>query len=190
MKSTNRRCSHCRKKVPAESAIIGGLRAFCSMEHLIEFTKSESGQKQITKQIRKEHREERIKVKRRGDYLREAQAAFNAYIRLRDYQDPCICCDRHHQGQYHAGHYISVGSRPNLRFDEMNVHKQSAPCNNHLSGNQAEYRKRLIKKIGEAEVLRLESDHEPKHYTIDDLKEIKAKYTAMAKELKKKYEIL
>lgn len=72
----------------------------------------------------------------------------------------------------------------------MNVHKQSAPCNNHLSGNQAEYRKRLIKKIGEAEVLRLESDHEPKHYTIDDLKEIKAKYTAMAKELKKKYEIL
>ncbi|MFK5282538.1 hypothetical protein ACI3PL_23545 [Lacticaseibacillus paracasei] len=31
----------------------------------------------------------------------------------------------------------------------------------------------------------LEGPHEPKHYSADDLKEIKAKYTALARELEK-----
>ncbi|WP_258530002.1 recombination protein NinG [Pseudomonas aeruginosa] len=67
-----------------------------------------------------------------------------------------------HDGQYHAGHYRSVGSHPELRFDEDNVHKQCAPCNNHKSGDVVNYRINLVAKIGAAAVARLEGPHERK----------------------------
>lgn len=134
---------------------------------------------------REEHKKAKERVKTRGEWLREAQAEFNKYIRLRDHGEPCISCQRHHQGQYHAGHYRTVGSSPELRFEELNVMKQCQPCNNHLSGNLVEYRKNLIKKIGLDKVEWLEGPHDPKHYTIDDIKEIKDKYKKLARDLEK-----
>lgn len=113
-----------------------------------------------------------------------AQQAFSAYIRERDANLPCISCQRNHSGQYHAGHYLSRGAHPALRFDEDNCHKQCAPCNNHLSGNIASYRINLIKKIGVERVERLEGPHEPAKYTLEDLIDVKEKYKRMTKELK------
>ena len=127
----------------------------------------------------------REKLKSKAQWAREAQTAFNAYIRLRDDADPCISCGRYHAGQYHAGHYLSVGARPELRFEPLNVHKQCAPCNSHLSGNIVLYRVALRKRIGEALVDWLEGPHPAKHYDIDALKAIKAEYTAKSRELKK-----
>lgn len=124
------------------------------------------------------------RIKPRGQWLKEAQAAFNAFIRGRDADQPCISCNRHHEGQWHAGHYLSTGARPELRFDESNVHKQCQPCNTHLSGNLILYRVWLIKKIGYEAVSRLEGPHAANHYTIDDLRAIKARYVAKLKELK------
>ena len=141
--------------------------------------------KQDAKADRRLTREAKAKLKTRRDWLREAQAAFNRFIRLRDAGKPCISCGRHHQGQYHAGHYLSTGARPELRFSELNVHLQCAPCNNHLSGNIVLYRKGLIAKIGLESVDWLEGPHEAKHYSIDELKAIKAEYTRKAKELEK-----
>lgn len=128
-------------------------------------------------------RADKERIKSRSQWLKEAQAAFNAFIRARDADQPCISCNRHHEGQWHAGHYLSTGARPELRFDEANVHKQCQPCNTHLSGNLILYRVWLIKKIGYAEVSRLEGHHAAKKYTIDDLREIKARYSAKAKEM-------
>ena len=133
----------------------------------------------------KAHREAKQRLKTRRDWMREAQAAFNRYIRLRDTGQPCISCGRHHGGQYHAGHYLSVGARPELRFDERNVNLQCAPCNNHLSGNIVLYRQGLIQKIGLAGLEWLEGPHEPKHYSIADLTEIKAQYKEKARELER-----
>ena len=116
--------------------------------------------------------------------MKDAQQVFNEFIRNRDKTEPCISCQRFHQGQYHAGHFVSVGSRPNLRFNEQNVHKQCAPCNNHLSGNIIQYRMNLIKKIGIEAVVQLETDFEPKKYTIDELKEIVQIYRKKVKMLK------
>lgn len=135
------------------------------------------------KRERKERKEAKAKLKTRRDWLREAQAVFNRFIRLRDAGRPCISCGRHHQGQNHAGHYRSTKAAPELRFDEANVHLQCQPCNTHLSGNVVEYRKELINRIGQAEVDRLEGPHEPMKYTIDDLRQIKATYQAKCKEL-------
>ena len=135
------------------------------------------------KDRKKDIRERKVKLKSKSDWLREAQSDFNKFIRVRDSELHCISCGRPHVGQYHAGHYRSVGAAPELRFNEDNVHKQCSPCNNFKSGNAIEYRINLVKKIGMAKVMQLETKHEPNHYTIDDIKEIKAIYRAKWKSL-------
>ena len=127
----------------------------------------------------------RLTLKTRRELLAEAQTAFNLWCRLRDEADPCISCGRHHQGQWHAGHYLSTGARPELRFNPDNVHKQCMPCNTHLHGNLVLYRLALIEKIGLERVEWLEGPHEPTKYSADELKAIKAEYSRKAKELRK-----
>ena len=120
-------------------------------------------------------------AKPRSKWLKEAQQAFNAWIRQRDAELPCISCGRFHEGQWHAGHYLSTGARPELRFHERNVWRQCSACNTHLHGNLVMYRAELIRRIGLAEVERLEGPCEPKKYTIDDLREIRDEYRARCK---------
>lgn len=134
---------------------------------------------------RKELRAARERIKTKGDYMREAQAAFNAWIRERDRLLPCISCGRHHQGKYDAGHYRTVGSNPALRFEELNCHKQCVPCNQHKSGDIVNYRINLVAKIGADKVAWLEGPHEPKKYTIEDLQQLKALYRQKLRDLKK-----
>ena len=115
----------------------------------------------------------------------EAQAAFNAWIRHRDDKLPCISCQRHHTGQYHAGHYRAVGSNPALRFEPLNVHKQCSVCNNHKSGNLTEYRINLLKRIGQQALDWLEGPHDAKKYTIEDLRQIRDEYRLKLRQAKK-----
>lgn len=129
------------------------------------------------------------KLKTRSEHLREAQKVFNAYIRERDRLAgyPCISSGRPLDwsgNNVDAGHYRSTGSAPHLRFVETNCHAQSKMDNRYLSGNAVDYRINLIARIGLAAVESLESDNEPRKYTIDELKAIKATYTAKLKELK------
>ena len=141
--------------------------------------------KKEVSEYRKEKKELLQALKTKSDWLKEAQIVFNNFIRLRDAALPCISCLRFHSGQYHAGHYKTVGSSPQLRFNEDNCHKQCAPCNNHLSGNIINYRINLIFKIGKERIDALESENTPKHYTIDDIKDIKLFYKAKIKEITK-----
>ena len=151
---------------------------------------------------RKKERVEKERVDRRelkarkealrphGYYVKQAQIWFNRFIRLRDHGNHCISCDRPYQQSFYlkgqlfdAGHYRSVGSSPELRFEELNVHLQCVRCNRELSGNAVEYRKRLLIKIGAKNLDWLEGPHEAKHYSVDDLKAIAAKYKSKCKEL-------
>ena len=145
----------------------------------------------VSSRVKKEKHDHQIKVKAaktRAEWLKEAQTVFNKFIRLRDDKEPCISCQRHHTGQYHAGHYRSVGSMPTLRFNELNNHKQCAPCNNHLSGNIVNYRINLIKKIGVDKVEWLEGSHDPAKYTIDDIKQIIQHYKQAIKQIESQHE--
>lgn len=126
---------------------------------------------------------EKERIKSRADWIKEAQQAFNAWIRQRDIKEPCISCQRHHEGQYHAGHLRTTKAAPELRFNEDNVNKQCSVCNNHLSGNILEYRVNLINKIGLARVESIEGNHAPVHYSIDDLKIIKNTYKEKLKSM-------
>ena len=123
-------------------------------------------------------------IKSKADWAREAQTAFNAWIRARDEGLPCISCGRHHQGQWHAGHYLSTGARPELRYTESNVHRQCAPCNTHLSGNAVLYRIGLINRIGSDAVEWLEGPHELPKWTAADYRAIRDTYRQKLKEMK------
>ena len=124
-----------------------------------------------------------LKNNDRSFQLKKTQAIFNAYIRLRDNDRNCISCGRRHEGQYHAGHYRTVGANPELRFNERNCHKQCAPCNNHLSGNLVNYRINLIANYSVEFVAFLEGPHEPKRYSIRDLKVLQKWFKRKTKRL-------
>lgn len=162
------------------------LQIVCSLRCAIDYiNKSNEKKKRLeTLRIKKDTKAKLEKLKTRQEYLKDAQRFFNQYIRCRDEAQPCISCGRYHEGQYHAGHYRSVGSSPHLRFEELNVHKQCSACNNYLSGNQVNFRRHLISKIGVERVEWLEANNEPKHYTIEEIKAIKVKYKELTKQLK------
>ena len=147
--------------------------------------KKEREAKESEKVARKAVSEARKAIKTLSEWRKDAQAVVNRYVRLRDANLPCISCGRFHQGQWHAGHYLSRGAHPELALDERNIHKQCQPCNTHLSGNQINYRKGLIERCGQDLVDWLEGPHDPNKYTIADLQGIIADYKSKIKAIEK-----
>lgn len=140
---------------------------------------------------RKITREAKARLKTRSDWLKEAQVAFNAYVRARDAGKPCICCGRPLGveavgGAYDCGHYRSVGSAPHLRFHEDNAHGQLKQCNRWGAGRAVDYRIGLIRRIGIAAVDRLEADQQPRKWTVEELKQIRDTYREKLKEVKRR----
>ena len=178
-----KRCKVCRKAFGPRLPMQSVCSPACAL--LLAQAKRAKAEKAEQVRQRKADREKREKLKSRREWEREAQQAFNAWVRERDAGRPCISCGRHHTGQMHAGHYLSVGARPELRFEPLNVWLQCAPCNTYLSGNAVAYRQALVREIGEDKVQWLEGPHEPRKHSIDDLKAIRDEYRRKARELRK-----
>lgn len=194
MKSLRRRrCKICLKWFIPERSF----QHWCSPEHreelAIQIYRSQEKRRQAKR--KKEQREKEIKardklkarklaVKPPSYFIKQAQTAFNAFIRERDKDEPCISCGRFHDGQYHAGHYRTIGANPELRFNEDNCHKQCAPCNHQLSGNIENYTPRLIEKIGQERFDLLMGSHELPKWKREDYERIRDHYRAKLKELK------
>lgn len=185
-----KKCKACRTPFEPYST----LQVACSPACALVIGRKEATKKAANeaKAKRRWVREQKARLKSRSDHLREAQQAFNAFIRARDAGKPCISCGNLPDdsglitgSRVDAGHYRSVGACPELRFEELNCHAQCVRCNQHLSGNTVEYRISLVQRIGQEAVDWLEGPHEAKHYTTDELKEIKRKYRAMKRELEK-----
>lgn len=145
--------------------------------------------KQAEKNKAREHREWKSKAKEKlmtlSDYIQICQRVFNTYIRMRDKDLPCISSGRPLNGKYDAGHYYSTGAYPNLRFHEDNVHGQSVHDNRDLHGNLIAYREGLIARIGIDRFNELEAvKNVPRHYTIDEVKELIQEYRNKIKEIK------
>ncbi|MDU7382323.1 MAG: recombination protein NinG [Enterobacteriaceae bacterium] len=149
-----------------------------------ETAKRLKAEKKAEMEGRKRAAERRQAVKPLSHFRNQAQQAFNDFIRYRDRHLPCISCGRHHDGQYHAGHFRTTGANPELRFNEDNCHRQCAPCNNHLSGNLINYRPALILKIGQVRFDALMGQHELPKWGRDDYIRIRDEYRAKLKELK------
>ena len=147
-----------------------------------ELVKKEREKK--AKQERKETKKAKEALLTHRDYLKLFQTVFNSYIRIRDKDLPCISCGKNNDKQFHAGHYRSVGSCPELRFEELNVWRQCATCNTYLHGNLIEYRKELINRIGVDKVEWLEGYQPSNKMLIAEIKEKIKEYKAKINSLK------
>jgi hypothetical protein len=180
MANSHRKCKY--KECGEFYRVADGLKDFCSEDHKIAWA-IEAGRKlRVVKA--KEEKQKHARQKRafyESDIKTRKAAAireFNTYIRERDKGLPCISCRKPvRPDDYDAGHYIPAGSNSLLRFDEVNTNGQCAfYCNHSRSGNQVEYRKGLVEKYGEAEVLRLESTSGTIKRTAEDYKKIEIEY--------------
>lgn len=154
----------------------------CSTEHAILYAREQSEKRREMQRIKianAEKRERKAALKSRKDWVREAQAVFNAWVRERDFFKPCILCGTPYAiaaqgGAWDAGHFRSVGAAPELRFEPLNCHKQCKDCNSNTRRQgkyvmpveraisiRARYRINLIDRIGLQQVEWLESHHEP-----------------------------
>lgn len=165
---------------------------WCSPEcgTVVALTKIAKQKAATARAERKEHEEKLAKFKRKADHVADCQKAFNAWVRFRDRVEPCIDCGKHASsdaltgGAYDAGHYLSRGSHPHLRFDERNVFKQLKGCNRPGGTTAASFRAGVVARIGLAAVEALEADQESRHYTVDQLIALTAHYKKKLKELK------
>ena len=162
-----KKCKVCKESFEP----LRSLQMVCSPKCGYEYAKQ-----QKDKQWKERKQKIKSDLMTRSEWLNLAQKVFNKWIRERDKDRPCISCGTYN-GKKNAGHYMSVGSTPELRFNEDNVHLQCERCNTHLSGNLINYRIELINRIGVESVEFLErKDHEPMKLTIDDIKELINKY--------------
>lgn len=173
-----KRCKQCGGEIKSPVAF----QVACSVPCAIKLARERVAKKR-QRDAKRQVREAKARLMTRSDWLKKAQVAFNRYIRLRDRDKPCISCGRYDVVQWHAGHYRSVKSAPELRFTETNVAAQCSQCNDRLSGNLVEYRKGLIARIGIEAVEDLERERPPAKWTIDEIRQIESMYKKLARVL-------
>lgn len=199
MANAKRKCKQCKEYVREYIKLPAGV--FCTIDHALTYANTKNVKIQAkaandaAKQERKELRARREAIKPKSKWLSEAQIEFNKFIRFRDHDKPCISCGRVEVeltigGQWDAGHYLSRGAYPELRFEELNCHKQCKSCNagsgKYTKKNrtvQNDFRDNLIIRIGQEKVDWLEGPHKINHYTIDYLKILKIEYRKKWREL-------
>ncbi len=163
-KPARRKCAHCREWFhPAREG-----QVVCSFECASAIGKNRqqspgSGegravkrQRESEKEGRQRRRAKRESFKTKAQWDKEAQSAFNRYIRIRDEGKPCVSCGNPLIGKSNyltgsaidASHYRSRGAASHLKFNVFNVHSACTRCNRQLSGNAVEYRIHLIERIG------------------------------------------
>ena len=190
MANAKKKCRHCKEYGLVESGVKVPLGWFCAMSCVVEHGKK--GARVSSDKRKKETLTKlRLELKTASQWRVEAQAAFNAYIRYRDRDQPCISCDAsgNHEGlggYWDAGHYRSRGAARHLSFHQHNVHRQCSRDNRYLSGNIVEYRIRLIERIGLDRVEALEHNNDTVKHDITYLRRIKKTFTAKLR-LKKKF---
>ena len=175
-------CRVCKNSFTPTRAI----QPACNLECSLKYADRVLAQSKVklAKEEKAQDRARKAAMKPRSQWLKEAQEAFNAFVRKQDEFRGCISCGTNN-GKMNAGHYRSVGANPELRFEPLNVHKQCERCNTYLHGNLLGYRAGLKGRISEESLEWLEGPHPAKHYSIDDLKAIKTKYRALARQLEK-----
>lgn len=183
-------CPHCRGKLSPgqrihEECVDGWQEARKAKQERAEA-------KRVAEQRKRERQEFKARKeasKPRSKWLAECQAVVNKYVRLRDRDLGCCSCDRpaNWDGQWHASHLRSVGAASSIRFHLWNIHKGCSICNNHLSGNLAEYLPRIRQRIGDDKVDWLFQQNNVVKHDIDYLIRLKRIIGKRLKRMEKRY---
>jgi hypothetical protein len=148
-KPKTRKCKvkSCGTRFTAYSSFV----TWCSPEcgSIIAMSKLEEQQAKKRKEERAADRLKREELKPLHYWAKRAERACNAYIRERDKGDPCISCGTYDAPEWHAGHCYTVAARPDIRYNEDNIHLQCPKCNTYQGGMVGEYKKRVVSKIGQ-----------------------------------------
>ena len=171
-----KKCVTCKTEFEPRSTLAKACSPICA----VQYAKHVRAKKQAkADKIRLEE------MKTLPQLRKECQQVFNKFIRLRDWGQPCISCGAPHTGaanSFDAGHYRSVGSSPEVRFDPRNVHGQCKRCN-RFGFDSSAYRANLIAKIGVDQVEALEAEKSAKNYTRQDIRALIITYKQKCKEL-------
>lgn len=171
-----RKCKVCGGKFTP----MRGIQTWCSPECGVTLANRLVGEKRA-----REHRTKLAESKPLSHWLELTQRVVNTYVLARDAYRPCISCGCWDAFAWDAGHYLSRGARPELRFDLANIHKQCASCNRHKGGNQVQYRLGLVARHGLAVVEALEGPHPPAKFTREGLEKLRRQVSAMTRQLAK-----
>lgn len=165
------KCCGCKERFPAETMInLNGSRfhaidcatAYAQAKGKKAIERSRAKAKRMDQVKRKQLKASLIKRTGKGGYYEKLKIEVHFYVKhvLRK-GEPCYTCDKPQSfgdsGQaFHVGHFMPAKSVDPRRFMLINLRIQCYKCNKILSGNQAEYRKRLEAEIGKDQVEWLE----------------------------------
>jgi hypothetical protein len=188
-----KKCKSCKEEFQPFNSLAQTCSIGCAIS--LVAARKERLEARKRKALRKDTRERKKALKGRSEWLKLAQTAFNAYIRWRDREDPCISCGEYVNdsdlicgSRWDCGHYLTRGAYPELRFSELNAHKQCSSCNGgagrfvkkNLTVSKA-YRERLIKKIGLDNVEWVEGQQKAQNWSIEDIEDIQIYYKDLLK---------
>lgn len=174
-----RKCRSCKERIPKVSDCSDTYQAngFCNVECLVMHSRSKRVLAEKKPRPKKDTSQDLPKQ------LELTQSVFNKFIRTLDAGKACISCGKYKCGSYvDAGHKRSVGSAPHLRFDPRNCYAQGSGCNrSHMLHDRRgglkrteivanKYDLRLRGIMGNDLVDWLDSQNEPAHYTVSELK--------------------
>jgi len=186
-----KKCASCREFFPPSRPMQKACSTACALA-LVDKAKAKEAAK-LAQQERREFSKRKEAAKTRSDWMKEAQAAFNGYVRARAiyYGHRCISSGKELSreglgGGFDAGHFRSVGSAPHLRFNLNNCWGQSKQDNRYGAGAHSEYRKGLIARRGIEVVESLEGDNTTRKFDIEYLKRIKKIFNKKSKRLLKR----
>ena len=183
-------CPHCRAKLETGQRIHQAcIDGYADAQQAKKERADAKAARMAAKVERASIRARKEAIKTIPDLIKDAQHAFNAFIRARDADKPCICCGRplgdgDVGGAFDCGHYRSTGSASHLRFNEDNAHAQRKQCNRWGAGRAVDYRIGLVARIGLEAVEALESDNSPRKWTREGLIDVRDTYREKLKELK------
>lgn len=162
-------CTNCKKRFPREQFIVANVGKFCcdecrreyalngvGLKKALDFAQKEQRKKDriekaeskiAEKERRSESRERKKSTKKLNDWKVSLRKLIQQWVRtVRDKGHNCCTCGNPLATE--GGHYISVGSNPDLQFEETNIHPQCHECNCYNSGRRAEYDKYIIMRYG------------------------------------------
>lgn len=170
------KCKWCENRIETEEGIKTPVGFFCDVEHAFKFgsaNKDKGRKKLIAKRNSDKKQKEKKEVARtrhrkkelmtRTEWYSKLQKLVNQYItKVRDANEKCCtCCKATLTSAFDAGHFLTRGARPDIRFELTNIHKQCVSCNQYNCGRPKEYAEFIVKKYGRKhlEWLECEANH-------------------------------
>lgn len=141
----------------------------------------------------KKTREMKRSIESRLDLYKKLGSLVNQYAKHVIYKgEHCYTCGKQQSatdnpGAFHSGHYVPAKRVDPRRFMLENIRIQCYSCNCMLSGNLAEYKKRLGREIGPEKLdwLECEVNHKPlkeQYPNIDDIRDEIGRYRQLLKQ--------